>query len=170
MTTPEKFSTASAEAISLHYVTQRAMWPDYIVRVIIPAVVREVREECAAESSKMVSLADYYALRQRLTEAEAAIADAERKGAWNALTKLSAMTWAQVRPFPHDTAFDEMVLHFRDTHYTPAAPAGAVTHEAVRKVWPSLMELFDDAGKSLTYPELAALLALAAPQEGRADA
>jgi hypothetical protein len=46
------------------------------------------------------------------------------------------------------------------------APARPVTHESVREVWPTLMELFDNAGLSLKPAELRALLALSRPESG----
>lgn len=67
----------------------------------------------------------------RAEAAESRLAAGKAEGAREALGRLAAQTWAQVRPFPHDTSFDEMVLRFRDREY-PAVPEGG---EQARCKW-----------------------------------
>lgn len=173
--------------------------------------LRENREHAETKAALTDAEATIRTLTERLNDAEAArreaVADAERKGAWDALTKLAAEAWTHVMPFPNEESFDVMLLRRRDQHYAPAAPAG-VRHDL--KIWPQyfdavasgdktfewrkddrdyrvgdtlrLREWLPDreryTGREITkrvsyilrgngFPEGYAVLALAAPQEGR---
>ncbi len=112
----------------------RAEKAEAAVRDLERTLADVTRERDAHRDRADHNFRDFKKLEAELNAAGSRLADAERRGAREALTRLAAQTWAQVRPFPHDTSFDEMVLGFRDRKY-PAVPPereGAGTEGDVR--------------------------------------
>ncbi len=117
---------AAWEALGVHTVTPRAV--DSLAKRIGEVQARAERAEAEvarltqsardAESASHAYRRSSEEWQRRFNAAKSALADAQRAGAWEALTKLSykyEVEWGS----PHTGS---EVAKFRDTHYAPPAP------------------------------------------------
>jgi hypothetical protein len=201
MSKPVDFLTASGEELwtafcQSDYITFR----EFVAQVVIPqtaaAAEAKVRGECEGKSTQAlrVRLANFKArveraerereriakiaqdddvyLNKQIAELRSQLADAERKGGYEALTKY-AETYCD--------AFDaSYMFRFRDQHYAPPAPSVRLSNgECIRydgKVryrgltWdsiPKFLQRENECGYVLSDAEYTALVALAQTPESR---